>query len=406
MYSIIIVEDEEFSANALAKILDWENYGFTLTKVFTSSAEALEYLKHEQTDAVLTDISMPEVSGIEIARYCHYHSPNTMVVFLSAYSDFEYAKYGIQYKIFSYLNKPVMKSTLSKTLSELCAHLNQVSHKSQFINCTTNSIIRKCFIDILTDNSEIEAAVDLLRDIRVNIDIKNSIFAYLSFEIPNLGEYLKTKWSHGREKLIYAAEQIINAEHPPAFSCMTYFYDTGFDIFLISKPEITRSSFEQFLDSYVSSLTELLRECLYIEIVPDSRIITSDISELKDYIKSRGSSRDQANAKYKIDALEKAKKYIDSNYAENISLNGIAAIVGFEASYFSKIFKQHFGESFSGYLAKVRIEAAKTLLTDSRIKITQIPAMIGLANFSNFSKQFKTHTNYLPSEYRSKYGKM
>ncbi len=106
MFSLIIVDDEQYMLEILKKILNYAEYGFELTAVFANPDEAIEYIDNNKVDVVMTDISMPGVNGIDIAKHCFYHHPKTTVIFLSAFTDFEYARKGIQYKVFSYITNP------------------------------------------------------------------------------------------------------------------------------------------------------------------------------------------------------------------------------------------------------------------------------------------------------------
>lgn len=113
-------------------MLNWEDYGFKVEKVFASSDEAMDYIDSNEVDVVMTDILMPKITGIDIARHCFYNYPETMVIFLSAFSDFDYAIKGIQYKIFAYLTKPVNQTVLVQTFTELYKKLNTTRLKSAF----------------------------------------------------------------------------------------------------------------------------------------------------------------------------------------------------------------------------------------------------------------------------------
>lgn len=80
-------------------------------------------------------------------------------------------------------------------------------------------------------------------------------------------------------------------------------------------------------------------------------------------------------------------------------------MIGFSPRYFSVLFKNEFDISFSDYLTKVRIDAAKIMLEDNDTKISAIPSLIGLSDFSNFSKRFKEYTGMSPSEYKNNHKK-
>ena len=156
MFSLIIVDDEQYMVNVLKKMLNWGEYGFKLTAVFSNPAEAMEYIDKNKVDVVLTDISMPGINGIDIAKHCFYHHTGTTVVFLSAFTDFEYARKGIQYKIFSYLTKPVSQSALIQVFSELYTKLNAGKFKTQFADKSANSVMRECFIRMISEDFDLK----------------------------------------------------------------------------------------------------------------------------------------------------------------------------------------------------------------------------------------------------------
>ena len=68
LYKIIIVDDEEISRKGLATLLDWNSIGFEVVSIFPDGTDAIEFLKNNTVDVVLTDIKMNIVSGIEMVK--------------------------------------------------------------------------------------------------------------------------------------------------------------------------------------------------------------------------------------------------------------------------------------------------------------------------------------------------
>ncbi|AEE97815.1 response regulator [Mahella australiensis] len=99
--------------------------------------------------------------------------------------------------------------------------------------------------------------------------------------------------------------------------------------------------------------------------------------------------------------IEKAKRYINRNYNKDISLENVADHVFLNPVYFSRFFKQQTGENFIDYLVRVRMEKAKEMLRDPRLKVHEISEMAGYKNTRYFSKLFKAYTGFTPSEFRS-----
>lgn len=98
--------------------------------------------------------------------------------------------------------------------------------------------------------------------------------------------------------------------------------------------------------------------------------------------------------------LQQAKDYIAENYSRNISLTDIAEHVFLNASYFSRIFKQHCGVNVIDYLNQVRIQAAKDLLVQTNRKIVDIAEQVGFNSPGYFANVFRKYTGTNPKEYR------
>lgn len=113
MYTLIIINDEIHTLKLLSKMVDWESLGFSLSETFHSSQKAFDYIKSNHVDVIITDIKMPKISGIDIAKYCHDNGIDTKIVFLSGFQIFDYAKQGIKYKVSDFLTKPITKKDLT-----------------------------------------------------------------------------------------------------------------------------------------------------------------------------------------------------------------------------------------------------------------------------------------------------
>jgi two-component system response regulator YesN len=101
--------------------------------------------------------------------------------------------------------------------------------------------------------------------------------------------------------------------------------------------------------------------------------------------------------------IKEAQKYINEHYASAVNLEEVSTLVGFNATYFSTLFKKETGMNFLEYVTIVRIKAAKQLLSDSKKSILYISHEVGYNDFKHFTKQFKKVTGLTPSEYRKLY---
>lgn len=119
LFTIVVADDEPIIRSGLAENVPWHDLGFELIESCENGRDVLELARSRPVDAVLSDIRMPEVSGIELARTIRREAPETMLLFLTAHSDFEYAQAAINYGVWKYLVKPLNYAELLETLREL-----------------------------------------------------------------------------------------------------------------------------------------------------------------------------------------------------------------------------------------------------------------------------------------------
>jgi two-component system response regulator YesN len=100
------------------------------------------------------------------------------------------------------------------------------------------------------------------------------------------------------------------------------------------------------------------------------------------------------------DAIEAAKKYIENNYTDNITLEDVSREVNISSYYLSRIFKEGTGENFIDYLTGLRMDKAKDLLATTQYSMKEICAKVGYSDPNYFSKTFKKNVGVTPTEYR------
>ena len=98
-------------------------------------------------------------------------------------------------------------------------------------------------------------------------------------------------------------------------------------------------------------------------------------------------------------------EFIDTHYMDDLELDNIAASIGFSKYHFSRLFKQYTNYTFCNYLTRRRLLAAKALLEQPNLSITEIALQSGFPSISTFNRAFKQQNNCTPSEYRDKFSK-
>lgn len=126
MYQFIFVDDEDYIRETFAEIMDYGRYGFTLTASFASAERALAWLKAgNKVDAVLTDIRMGDIGGLDMSEYIRRNMPDIEVVIISGYGEFEYAQRAIKCDVFDYLLKPTSLEDLGRLFQKLKDHFDR-----------------------------------------------------------------------------------------------------------------------------------------------------------------------------------------------------------------------------------------------------------------------------------------
>ena len=119
MLKIFLAEDEVIVRETIKRMIPWENLGFELVGEAADGEMALPLLIRQQPDLLITDIKMPFMDGLTLARLAKKEVPGLKVVILSGYDDFNYAKQAINIGVEDYLLKPITKNALIERRTEI-----------------------------------------------------------------------------------------------------------------------------------------------------------------------------------------------------------------------------------------------------------------------------------------------
>lgn len=118
MYHVLLADDEQIERMALAKRLKRHFCGSLDISEAVNGAEALETFKREKSQIVVMDISMPEMNGVEAAERIRSLDEDCIIIFLTAYDEFSYAKRAIVIRALDYLLKPCEEDELVAVMEE------------------------------------------------------------------------------------------------------------------------------------------------------------------------------------------------------------------------------------------------------------------------------------------------
>lgn len=119
MHQILLIDDEPYVVDDLSISLPWTEMGFEQVHKAYSGYEALELLQRYPIDIVVTDINMPEISGIELIASIRSRWKHIRVVMLTGYAEFEYARKAIEEQASAYLLKPIANDQLVAVIGRL-----------------------------------------------------------------------------------------------------------------------------------------------------------------------------------------------------------------------------------------------------------------------------------------------
>ncbi|WP_165972349.1 response regulator transcription factor [Paenibacillus piri] len=131
MYRVLIVDDEPWVLKGIRSTFKWEELGFQVVAETTDSLEAYEIIIRDKPDVVMTDIRMPECSGIDLMKRCRERGIQSEFVIISGASDFHYAQESIRLGCFDYLLKPLQFEEADALLERLLRHLNRGGHQQE-----------------------------------------------------------------------------------------------------------------------------------------------------------------------------------------------------------------------------------------------------------------------------------
>ena len=179
MYKVLLVDDEILVREAISENIDWNKHGFELAKVCDNGKTAIEYLENNEVNLVITDICMPYVDGMGLSKYIYENHPETMIIIFSGYSDFDYAKQAIQYKVAEYILKPVTARELSDVLDKIKEKLDIEQKKEKKINKLTEVyhsytkneaiIISRVLSSLVKGTQEVERSIQELKEFNISI---------------------------------------------------------------------------------------------------------------------------------------------------------------------------------------------------------------------------------------------
>lgn len=128
---LLIADDELLTREGLKNGINWESLGIDTVILASDGWEALECVRSYQPDIILTDVRMPRMDGIRLAKEAQILYPDTVIIFMSGYSDKEYLMAAIRLQAVSYVEKPLSLSDVQDAIKEAVSRRKSALHTKQ-----------------------------------------------------------------------------------------------------------------------------------------------------------------------------------------------------------------------------------------------------------------------------------
>lgn len=125
MYNVLLVDDEELDLRGMHQFIPWSKLGMVVKGTVNNALSACDIIKNESIDILVSDINMPYMSGLELAKIAQERSPNIRIIFVSGYQEFSYVQQALSLKAYSYVLKPMDDNELITSLLKIKQDLDE-----------------------------------------------------------------------------------------------------------------------------------------------------------------------------------------------------------------------------------------------------------------------------------------
>ena len=145
----IIIDDEKLIREGLVSYIDWASLGIEICAVCADSSSGVQAVIEHQPQLILADICLPDASGLDMFRLLRSYGINCQIIFISSYSEFQYAQQAVKLGAFDYLLKPIESDVLYECVKRCVQKIQQENARS-FSTCD-RSLLEKLLKDSLTN---------------------------------------------------------------------------------------------------------------------------------------------------------------------------------------------------------------------------------------------------------------
>ncbi len=121
----MLIDDEESARRLMKAAIKWEELGMEVVGEAASGIEAINTIDEIRPDIAFVDISMPFMNGIEFTQTATERYPNLIIIIMTAFDEFEYARKCVSLPVFEYMLKPMVRDEVTKVLERASERLSR-----------------------------------------------------------------------------------------------------------------------------------------------------------------------------------------------------------------------------------------------------------------------------------------
>ncbi|MCT4687843.1 response regulator transcription factor [Vallitalea sp.] len=450
MIKVLMVDDEKMVRKGIISIMNWERHNMIVVGEASNGRSALEFLKDNHVDLIITDLTMPGLCGLEFIKRLRKEYPSLYIVISTIHQEFDIIQKALQYDILDYITKSQIETNnTDKILERVSKRIKQKKIQSKnilicekenfndyiivyFSNGVDSSQIDELSYKLQTPIRQLNMKLLLIQD-----DCKKNLTTYLSKE--KIAFQIISDNQIDINTLLKSIDTYINNELFYEYSDKNKIYKLNIDDIKNTKSDLSNIQVKKIgqqmkdltwiysevtFDKNIKNILDLslnkqeMKKLINLLLVQWSVYINYDmatyyerlsylnywyeykllLNDIRNNIRRCIHIEDAKEST--IELIEEAISYIHVNYNNDICLKDILNIVHMSKSYFSKVFKQVTNKTYTNYLKELRIEKAKKMLVESNGNIYYIGQKVGYKNEKYFRKTFKEVTGLQPKKYR------
>lgn len=391
----MIADDEAKIRRGLSK-LSWSELNIEVVGEAANGLEALEKFVELKPDIMLVDICMPFLNGLQLIGKLYEINPYCIVIIVSGFDEFEYAKEAVRLNVFDYILKPVNRNELMQTVKRGIEVLERKTKDERFIKWAQNQIstetsyLKQQFIKKWLDGKT------TLAEVTQNFE---------AFKLPELQEGVMMVLQKleieaedtpkmNAELMDFCILNIIEEIIEPFAKPILYCEDSQY--YCVIVPQGKANELFHIEQKMGIMIQKYLKKEMIIKSCEISAINEVGVlyQKLKEEIVTEAA---------KTPLVLMALAYVEKHYHQpELSLQEVADQTLVSTAYLSRLIKKETGLAFTDYVQKVRIQKAIELMHNPTIKIFEISDRIGYSSQHYFSAAFKKVMGVSPNQYRGK----